>query len=85
MLTPRLLQHTLSVLQVFQAKLLRNMDESGEDPGAFTDLRTATDLALSGTKVTTQAVGKAMASLCAGVPPMAKLDGHQGRQKDGLP
>lgn len=53
----------MSVLQVFQAKLLRDMDESGRDHGAFTELRTATDLALRATKAMTQAVGKAMASL----------------------
>ncbi len=55
--------HMMSVLQVFQAKLLQDMDESGRDPGTFTELRTVTDLALCATKVTTQAVGKAMASL----------------------
>ncbi len=55
--------HMVSVLQVFQAKLLWDMNESALDPGAFTELRTATDLALRATKVMMQAVGKAMASL----------------------
>lgn len=55
--------HMMSVLQVFQVKLLRDMDESGRDPGAFTELRRVTDLALHATKAITQSVGKAMASL----------------------
>lgn len=55
--------HTMSVLQVFQAKHLWDMDESGRDPGTFTELRMVTDLALRATKATMWAVGKAMASL----------------------
>ncbi len=55
--------HTMSVLQEFQAKLLRDMDESGRDPNAFTELSMAPDLALCTTKVTAQAITKAMASL----------------------
>lgn len=55
--------HTMSVLQVFQAKFLWDMDESGRDPGAFTELRTATDLALHATTAMMQTVGKTMASL----------------------
>ncbi len=55
--------YMMSVLQVFQAKLLRDMDESGWDPNAFTELRTATDLALRATKATAQAISKAMANL----------------------
>lgn len=39
------------------------MDETGPDPASFKDLRSATDLALRATKVATQAVGRAMASL----------------------
>lgn len=55
--------HMMSVLQVFQAKLLWDMDESGRDPNAFTELRTATDLALRATKATAQAISKAMTNL----------------------
>lgn len=54
---------TMAVLQVFQAKLLHFMDESGQDSDAFKELRTATDLALHATKATAQAIGKAMANL----------------------
>lgn len=52
----------MAVLQVFQAKLLRSMDETGPDPDAFRDLRSATDLALHTTKATAQAIGRAMAN-----------------------
>ncbi len=55
--------HSMAVLQVFQAKLLRSMDESGPDPAAFKELRSATDLALHATKMTAQVIGRSMASL----------------------
>ncbi|KTF80803.1 hypothetical protein cypCar_00035720 [Cyprinus carpio] len=48
--------HSMAVLQVFQAKLLQVMDESGPDPAAFKELRCATDLALQTTKATAQAI-----------------------------
>ncbi|KAL0147015.1 hypothetical protein M9458_057539, partial [Cirrhinus mrigala] len=51
------------VLQVYQAKLLRGMDESGPDLTAFKDLRSTTNLALCATKMTAQAIGRSMASL----------------------
>ncbi len=35
----------MAVLQVFQAKLLRSMDESNLNPAAFSELRIASDLA----------------------------------------
>lgn len=53
----------MAVLQVFQAKLLQAMDESGPDPAAFRELRSATDLALSATKATVQAIGRSTANL----------------------
>lgn len=53
----------MAVLQVYQAKLLRAMDESGPDPAAFKELRSATNLALRSTKSTAQAIDHAMASL----------------------
>ncbi|ROK16092.1 hypothetical protein DPX16_22710 [Anabarilius grahami] len=55
--------HTMAIFQVFQAKLLRSLDESGIDAPAFRDLRSATDLALRATKATAQAIGWSMASL----------------------
>ncbi|ROI27692.1 hypothetical protein DPX16_23014 [Anabarilius grahami] len=33
--------HTMAVLQVYQAKLLHDMDESGPDPAMFKELRSA--------------------------------------------
>ncbi len=52
-------QHTMAVLQVFQAKLLHGMDESGQvHQEAFKELRTATDLALRTMKAMPQAIGK---------------------------
>ncbi|ROL54892.1 hypothetical protein DPX16_12761 [Anabarilius grahami] len=55
--------HSMAIFQVFQAKLLRSMDESGVEESAFRDLRSATDLALRATKAATQAIGRSMASL----------------------
>ncbi|XP_016333453.1 uncharacterized protein LOC107681650 [Sinocyclocheilus anshuiensis] len=54
----------MAVLQVYQAKLLRAMDESGlEHSAAFRELRSATNLALRATKTTAQVIGRSMASL----------------------
>ncbi|XDV15321.1 hypothetical protein PO909_015439 [Leuciscus waleckii] len=61
--TPPSALHTMAVLQVFQAKLLRSMDESGPELEAFRDLRSATDLALWATKSTAQAIGRSMENL----------------------
>ncbi len=54
--------HSMAVLQVFQAKLLCCMNESGPDPAAFRELRSAANLALSATKTMAQAIGRSMAS-----------------------
>ncbi len=49
---------------MFQAKLLRGMDESGQvHQETFKELRTATDLALRATKATAQVINKTMVSL----------------------
>lgn len=53
----------MAVLQVFQAKLLRSMDETGPDTATFKELRSTTDLALCATKATAQTIGRSMASL----------------------
>ncbi len=45
------------------AKVLRSMDESNPNPAAFSELRSATDLALRTTKMTAQAIGRSMPSL----------------------
>ncbi len=38
--------HAMALLQVHQAKALRDLHEGGHDPGVLSELRTATDLAL---------------------------------------
>lgn len=55
----------MAILQVFQAKLLRFLDESSPSEPAFRNLRSATDLALHATKATAQAIGQSMANLVA--------------------
>lgn len=55
--------HAMTVLQVFQAKVLCYMDESGQHQEAFKELSTATNLALCATKATAQVISKTMASL----------------------
>ncbi len=57
--------YSMAVLQVFQAKLLQAMNESGPDPAAFKELCSATDLALRATKATAQAIRWSMDSLVA--------------------
>ncbi|KAI2647691.1 Gamma-glutamyl phosphate reductase [Labeo rohita] len=49
--------------QVYQAKLLRGMDESGPHLTAFKDLHSTTDLALCTTKMTAQVIGRSITSL----------------------
>lgn len=47
----------MAVLQIYQSKLLHDMDESGPNLAKFKELRNATDLALCATKVTAQSIG----------------------------
>ncbi|XDV16130.1 hypothetical protein PO909_015969 [Leuciscus waleckii] len=53
----------MATLQIFQADLLRKLDEEGPDAICVPDLRSATDLALRATKSAAQAIGRTMASL----------------------
>ena len=55
--------HSMAVLQILQADLLRDLDERGPDQDTLTDLRSATDLSLRATKSAAQAIGRSMASL----------------------
>ncbi|CAM4463382.1 unnamed protein product [Leuciscus chuanchicus] len=55
--------HTMATLQIFQANLLRKLDEEGTEAVNVADLRSATDLALRATKSAAQAIGRNMASL----------------------
>ncbi len=53
----------MALLQVHQAKALRDLHEGGHDPGVLSELRTATDLALRATKVTARSLGRAMSTM----------------------
>lgn len=55
--------HAMALLQVHQAKALRDLHAGGHDSAEFSELRAATDLALRATKVTARAVGRAMSTL----------------------
>lgn len=56
--------HTLSVLQAYQAKLLKDLDTGkGIGPEAVTEVRKAIDLSLRTIKQTAQAIGYSMAAM----------------------
>ncbi len=58
--------HAMSVLQAFQAELLRDLDQGqGLSPEAVAELRRATDLALRASKQTTAAISRSMAAMVA--------------------
>lgn len=47
--------------QVYNANLLKGMDESSTDPVSFRELQSATNLIQRAIKATTQVIGKSMA------------------------
>ncbi len=55
--------HAVAILQVHQAKALKQVHEGSTDPGLMQELRTATDFVLRATKVTARSLGKAMSTL----------------------
>ncbi len=55
--------HAMALLQVHQAKALKQLHEGDADPGVLQELCTATDLALRATKVTARALGQTMSTL----------------------
>ncbi len=55
--------HAMALLQVHQAKALRDLHEGGQNLAVLLELRAATDLALRATKVTAQSLGRAMSML----------------------
>ncbi|CAM4537370.1 unnamed protein product [Leuciscus chuanchicus] len=58
--------HTMAVLQVYQADLLRDLDQvQGLTPDAVAELRCTTDLALLATKQTAAAIGRSLAAMVA--------------------
>lgn len=68
----------MALLQVHQAKALKELQEGGHDMAVFTDLHAATDLVLSATQTTAQDVGHAMSTLVVQERPLAVPDGHVG-------
>ncbi|KAL0198643.1 hypothetical protein M9458_007183, partial [Cirrhinus mrigala] len=55
--------HAMAILQVYQAKVLKDLHEGVPDPELLHELRSATDYALRATKVTAQALGRAMSTM----------------------
>ncbi len=55
--------HAMDILQVHQAKALKQVHEGSTDPGLMQELRTATDFALRATKVMARSLGKAMSTM----------------------
>ncbi len=55
--------HAMALLQVYQAKALKDLHEGGHNLAVLHELRAATDLALRATKVTAQSLGHAMSTL----------------------
>ncbi len=53
----------MAILQVHQAKVLKQVHESSTDPGLMQELRLATDFALRASKVTARSLGKAMSTM----------------------
>ncbi len=53
----------MAILQVHQAKALKQVHEGSTDPGLMQELRTATVFALRATKVTTRSLGKAKSTM----------------------
>ncbi len=55
--------HAMAILQVHQAKALKQVHEGSTDPGLMQELRTASDFALWATKVMARSLGKAMSTM----------------------
>ncbi len=55
--------HAMAIMQVHQAKALKQVHEGSTDPELMQELRTATDFALRATKVTARSLGKAMSTM----------------------
>ncbi|KAL0150120.1 hypothetical protein M9458_054547 [Cirrhinus mrigala] len=55
--------HAMAILQVCQAKVLKDLHKGVPDPELLHELRSATDYALRATKVTAQALGRAMSTM----------------------
>ncbi|KAL0147132.1 hypothetical protein M9458_057656 [Cirrhinus mrigala] len=55
--------HAMAILQVYQAKALKQLHEGSSDSEVMQELRSATDFALRATKVTARALGQVMSTM----------------------
>ncbi|KAL0155801.1 hypothetical protein M9458_050064, partial [Cirrhinus mrigala] len=55
--------HAMAILQVHQAKALKQLHQGGSDPRLMQELRTASDFALRATKVTARSLGQVMSTM----------------------
>ncbi len=55
--------HAMAILQVHQAKALKQVHEGSTDPGWMQELRMVTDFALRAMKVTARSLGKVMSTM----------------------
>ncbi|KAI2653661.1 Gag-Pol polyprotein [Labeo rohita] len=55
--------HAMAILQVHQAKALKQLHQGGSDPRLMQELRTATDFALRATKVMARSLGQVMSTM----------------------
>ncbi len=74
----------MAILQVHQAKALKQVHEGSTEPGLMQELHTATDFALRVTKVTARSLGKAMSTSGPGAPSLAEPCRDEGRRQGTL-
>ncbi|KAL0152401.1 hypothetical protein M9458_052124, partial [Cirrhinus mrigala] len=55
--------HAMAILQVYQAKVLKDLHKGVPDPELLQEMRSATDYALRATKVTAQALGRTISTM----------------------
>ncbi len=73
--------HAMAILQVHQAKALKQVHEGSTDPGLIQELRTATDFALRATKVPREGD---VHHGGPGAPSLAQPGRDEGRQQSTL-
>ncbi|KAL0164598.1 hypothetical protein M9458_040351, partial [Cirrhinus mrigala] len=75
--------HTISVLQAYQADLLKELDEGDEVRDSdISELRRTADLSLRATKETARAIGRSMEEAIEVVPPHDRESGFYSRSED---
>ncbi len=77
--------HAMAILQVHQAKVLKQVHEGSTDPGLIQELRSATDFALRVTKVTAQSLKEGDVHHGGpGAPSLAQPGRDEGRRQGTL-